>query len=75
MKIKFVIHKNRLLKIANIFPTNLTFCSMYSNSFVSLILFISRAKEDDNRSYIDNFKLNYEEKRKIRRKQSSFLES
>lgn len=72
MKIKFVIHKNRLLKIANIFPTNLTFCSMYSDSFVSLILFISRAKEDDNRS---NFKLNYEEKRKIRRKQSSFLES
>lgn len=72
MKIKFVIHKNRLLKIANIFPTNLTFCSMYSNSFVSLILFISRAKEDDNRS---NFKLNYEEKRKIRRNQSSFLES
>lgn len=72
MKIKFVIHKNRLLKIANIFPTNLTFCSMYSDSFVSLILFISRAKEDDNRS---NFKLNYEEKRKIRRNQSSFLES
>lgn len=72
MKIKFVIHKNRLLKIANIFPTNLTFCSMYSDSFVSLILFISRVKEHDNRS---NFKLNYEEKRKIRRKQSSFLES
>lgn len=72
MKIKFVIHKNRLLKIANIFPTNLTFCSMYSDSFVSLILCISRVKEDDNRN---NFKLNYEEKRKIRRKQSSFLES
>lgn len=48
---------------------------MYSDSFVSLILFISQVKEDDNRSYIDNFKLNYEEKRKIRRKQSSFLES
>lgn len=31
---------------------------MYSDSFVSLILFISQVKEDDNRSYIDNFKLN-----------------